>query len=34
MAAGVLVSFVVVFALVLCAVSVAMKFFEANERAR
>jgi tight adherence protein B len=34
MPAGVLVSFVVVFALVLCAVSVAMKFFEAKRRSQ
>jgi tight adherence protein B len=34
MAAGVLVSFVVVFALVLCAVSVAMKFFEAKRKSQ
>lgn len=32
MAAGVLISFVVVFALVLCAVSVGMKFFEAKRK--
>ena len=34
MAAGVLISFVVVFALVLCAVSVAMKFFEAKRKSQ
>jgi tight adherence protein B len=34
MAAGVLISFVVVFALVLCAVSVGMKFFEAKRKSQ
>jgi tight adherence protein B len=34
MATGVIVSFVVVFALVLCAVSVGMKFFEAKRRSQ
>ncbi|HUP04385.1 MAG TPA: type II secretion system F family protein [Bryobacteraceae bacterium] len=34
MAAGVLITFVVVFALVLCAVSVGMKFFEQKRKAR
>jgi tight adherence protein B len=34
MAAGVLITFVVVFALVLCAVSVGMKFFEAKRKGR